>query len=137
MLDTNIVSDLMRGASSVAAPRLVQALNETRVESVGVSVVVKGELLFGLHKKPADRLRAAYEREIAQLAVFALEDTVTEPYGAMRARLERQGVAIGANDALIAAHAMSLGAVLVSGDAVFQRIEGLDVENWLQSENQT
>ena len=134
LLDTNIISDLMKGERSLAARRGREAIQQGRVAAVCTSVVVQCELLFGLLKRPSVRLQAAYDLEIARLQVMPLLDTVPPFYARLRAHLEAEGTPIGANDALIAAHAMALNATLVSADAEFLRVPGLRVENWLAKE---
>jgi len=53
-------------------------------------------------------------------------------YGDIRAKLEKQGNIIGANDLLIAAHARSIGAVLITNNTKeFERVEKLQIENWV------
>lgn len=132
LLDTNIVSDLMKGDRSVAAQHGRQAIEAGRVQLLGISSIVQCELLYGLAKRPAPRLQSAYEIEIRKLQVFSLDEAVALAYANLRWRLEQLGTPIGANDALIAAHAVALGATLVSGDAAFERIADLRVENWLK-----
>ena len=63
--------------------------------------------------------------------VLPLDDIVGTHYARLRTHLEQAGTPIGANDTLIAAHALALGATLVTADAEFQRVPGLRVENWL------
>ena len=132
LLDTNIVSDLMKSGRGAAAQRGRQAIEAGRVRRLGLSIVVQAELLYGLAKRRSPRLRAAYEIEVAQLEVFHLDGAVALAYADLRWRLEQLGTPIGANDMLIAAHALALDATLVSGDAAFDRVAGLRVENWLQ-----
>jgi tRNA(fMet)-specific endonuclease VapC len=64
--------------------------------------------------------------------VLALDHPVTRHYAHIRTQLEAVGTPIGGNDTLIAAHALTLGATLVTADAEFSRVPGLMVENWLQ-----
>lgn len=135
LLDTNIISDLMKGERSLAARRGRAAIQQGRVALLCTSVVVQCELQFGLLKRPSARLQAAYDVEIARLQVMPLLDTVPPFYARLRAHLEAEGTPIGANDALIAAHAMALNATLVSADAEFLRVPGLRVENWLARES--
>ena len=134
LLDTNIISDLMKGERSLAARRGRAAIQQGRVALLCTSVVVQCELQFGLLKRPSARLQAAYDVEIARLQVMPVLDTVPPFYARLRAHLEAEGTPIGANDALIAAHAMALNATLVTADAEFLRVPGLRVENWLAKE---
>ena len=87
--------------------------------------------MYGLTKKPLPRLLVAYNIQMQQLPVLTLDDAVIPHYATLRTHLEHVGTPIGPNDTLIAAHALALGATLVSGDAEFQRVPGLRVENWL------
>ena len=134
LLDTNIISDLMKGERSLAAKRGREAIQQGRIASLCTSVVVQCELLFGLLKRPSVRLQAAYDLEMARLEVMPLLDTVPPFYARLRVQMEAEGTPMGANDALIAAHAMALNATLVSADAEFLRVPGLRVENWLVRE---
>lgn len=130
LLDTNIVSHLMREANGVAAQRL-QAASQAGATPV-LSIVVQCELLYGVRKKSSRWLQEAYALQMARLPVLPLDEAVPPHYAALRTHLETQGQPIGPNDALIAAHALALGATLVSGDDEFARVPGLKVENWLR-----
>jgi tRNA(fMet)-specific endonuclease VapC len=69
----------------------------------------------------------------AAIDVLALETLVDSVYGELRARLERAGQSIGANDLLIAAHALTLGhTVVTDNEREFSRIVDLRIENWLR-----
>ena len=131
LLDTNIVSQLMRDAHSVAAQRYRARLENPLPCRILTSIVVQCELMYGLTKMPSPRLLAAYNIQMQQLPVLPLDDAVIPHYATLRTHLEQLGTPIGPNDTLIAAHALALGATLVSGDAEFQRVPGLTVENWL------
>jgi len=64
--------------------------------------------------------------------IIAFDRTADSEYGDIRAALETNGTPIGPNDLLIAAHARSLGAVLVTANTgEFERVPGLQVENWV------
>jgi tRNA(fMet)-specific endonuclease VapC len=69
---------------------------------------------------------------LSVLAVLPLEGPADVVYGGVRARIEREGRLMGANDLLIAAHAISVGFTLVTDDRDFDRIPDLSVENWLR-----
>jgi tRNA(fMet)-specific endonuclease VapC len=79
-------------------------------------------------------MQAALAAQISRLAVLPLDEAVVAHYARLRAQLEAQGQSIGPNDTLIAAHALSLDATLVSADAEFARVPGLKLENWLATE---
>lgn len=134
LLDTNIISDLMKGAGSLAAQRGRLAMQSGKVICVCTSVVVQCELVLGLTKRPSARLQAAYDLEMARLQILPLTDSVPLHYARLRAHLEAIGQPIGPNDALIAAHALAINAILVSVDAKFLRVPSLRVANWLSTE---
>lgn len=131
LLDTNIVSDLMRNPTSQVMRRVQALLTDGLDAQLCTSVVVQCELLFGLQRTSSPRWQARFDETIALLPVIPLDDTICAPYARLRAQLERAGTPIGPNDAFIAAHALALGATLVSADAEFLRVPGLSVENWL------
>lgn len=129
LLDTNIVSDLVRHPHGRAAARLA-AVGEA---AVCTSIIVAAELRYGAAKKGSARLTAQLEQILGALEVFPFEQPADQAYGRIRARLEAAGRLIGGNDMLIAAHALSLGhAVVTDNDAEFRRVEGLVVHNWLR-----
>lgn len=99
---------------------------------VVTSIIVSAELRFGLARRPSARLANQIETVLGRLTVLSFDGGVDEVYARIRAALERQGTPIGANDLFIAAHAMALGATLVTDDSDFARVEGLAVENWLR-----
>ncbi len=131
LLDTNILSQLIRDPHGVIAERLSQ-----KVESdVFTSVVVACELRYGARKKASPLLSQRIEQLLASIEVAALGAGVDEQYGEIRAELEARGTPIGANDLLIAAHARAEQATLVSDDiSEFSRVQGLSVENWLRDD---
>ncbi len=131
LLDTNIISNLIREENGLAAQRGRQAGSQGRIKQIGISVVVHCELAFGLSRKPSARLQAALDAQLAGLTVFPLDHQVVAQYALLRTHLETIGQPIGPNDSLIAAHALALGATLVTADAEFARVPGLKVENWL------
>ena len=126
MLDTNIVSALINDPGGELSARI--AALET---AVSVSVIVAAELRYGAAKRGSARLTAAVTRVLDALPIEPVSPPVDLVYGALRDRLERDGVTMGANDLLIAAHALTLGRALASHDGAFARVPGLRVEDWL------
>ena len=133
LLDTNVISHVMRNPTGLVAQRIFGREEHEGNSGVCTSLVVQCELLFGLSRRPSQRLQSAYARQMEQLPVLPLEDNVGPHYATLRTHLELAGTPIGANDTLIAAHALALGATLVTADAEFSRVPGLSVENWLQA----
>lgn len=128
MLDTNIISDMIRNPSGKAA----SAMLREGEDAVCTSIVVASELRYGCVKKGSAKLLNKVEELLAEIAVVPLDVPVDVEYGTLRAALEAIGQPIGHNDLFIAAHARVLGTTLVTANTgEFGRIEGLKVENWL------
>lgn len=129
LLDTNILSDLIRNPTGVAARRVEQR----KPKELCTSLVVAAELRYGCAKKASEKLSSRVESLLEALTVLPLEPPVDREYGRIRAELEAAGQIIGSNDLLIAAQALALGLTLVTDNMrEFSRIPGLAVENWLK-----
>jgi len=127
LLDTNIVSDLVRDPHGAVARRIARAGED----SVCTSIVVACELRYGAAKKGSPRLTAQLESILQALVVLPLEPEADRHYGEIRAHLERQGRPIGANNLLIAAHARAARLQLVTRNVdEFSRVPGLKVTSW-------
>ena len=126
MLDTNAVNHLIREHSSVC--RHVVAAPMT---SLCISAVTEGELLFGLAKRPdAKRLHLAVRQFLLRVDVLPWDSIVAQHYGTVRANMARQGKILAPLDLLIATHALSVAAILVTNDHAFGQVVGLQVEDW-------
>ncbi len=129
LLDTNIVSDLIRHPQGRAAAKIA----EVGEDAVATSIIVAAELRYGAAKKASPRLASQLEAVLNALEVIALEAPADASYGTARVALEAVGTPIGANDLLIAAQALALEMVLVTdNEREFARVDGLKVENWLR-----
>lgn len=129
LLDTNIVSDLIRNPQGPVTRRI----REVGEAQVCTSIIVAAELRYGATKTASRRLAEQVETVLAALEVLPLEAPVDAIYGRLRTRLEQSGRLIGNNDLLIAAHAVALGhAVVTDNHREFARIDGLRCENWLR-----
>jgi tRNA(fMet)-specific endonuclease VapC len=128
LLDTNILSELMRHPRGRVADRIAQAR-----EQICTSIIVLAELRFGIAKNRSRRMAVQLSAILDGIEVVPFEAPADAAYAGLRERLERAGRPINANDMLIAAHALALGMVLVTdNEREFNRIEGLAVENWLR-----
>ena len=128
MLDTNIVSDLIRNPQGKAAKRIAR-LGES---NICTSIIVAAELRYGSAKSGSTRLHKAVEDLLGEITVLPFDAPADREYGGIRAELESAGQPIGSNDMLIAAHASAIGATVVTAnDSEFKRIRRLKVENWL------
>ena len=99
---------------------------------VGISAVTYAELRFGIENsaRPARNLDVL-ERFVLPLEIVAFDADAARHYGRIRAVLKRAGTPTGGNDLMIAAHALSLGAALVTNNVrEFARVSGLQVEQW-------
>ena len=135
LLDTNIISHTMKYPLGIVAQRMQQitenAMSSGKSAPLCTSVIVQGELLFGLAKNPSNRLLAAYNTTMKYIPVMGLEPTVALHYSQIRIALTRAGTPIGPNDTFIAAHALALGYTLVTdNEDEFSCVVGLKVENW-------
>jgi len=129
LLDTNILSDLVRHPRGQIRDRI----KDVGEQNVCTSIVVAAELRYGAAKRGSLRLTMQLEAVLDVIDVLALEQPADAVYGELRARLERVGQSIGANNLLIAAHALALGhTVVTDNEREFSRIDDLRVENWLR-----
>jgi len=129
MLDTNIVSDLVRHPHGRIAKRIAE-VGETHVCT---SIIVAAELRCAAARRASPRLEEQLESVLRAIEVFPLEPPADIVYGALRARLEEIGQPFGANDLFVAAHALALRCTLVTdSEREFSRITALPVENWLR-----
>ena len=129
MLDTNTVSYIVKGKSPAARARLAGLGAD---DSACISIVTEFELEFGLAKNPnAEDLRHALHWFLARMKVLPLGSTEARTYGQLRVKQETAGRPLQSMDMLIAAHAIAVGAILVTRDAVFSHVPDLvGRENW-------
>ena len=128
MLDTNIISDLIRNPQGKAAKRIAKVGEN----NICTSIIVAAELRYGSVKSGSKRLLEAVEELLGEINVLPFDVPADAEYGAIRSKLEAGGTPIGSNDLLIAAHAYATGSTIVTANAdEFKRIGGLKVDNWL------
>lgn len=128
LLDTNIISDLIRNPKGKVAKHIARVGEK----NVCTSIIVAAELRYGCAKSGSKRLLEAVESLLGELNVLSLEGPADAEYGRIRAELERRGTPIGGNDLLIAAHALAIEATMVTANVdEFARVKGLKVQNWL------
>lgn len=128
LLDTNICIYLIR-----QKPReVIERFKSEQVGDIGISSITAGELYYGVEKsEQRERNRRALEQFLLPLMIMDFDERAGAHYGTVRIGLEKQGRPIGPLDTLIAAHALSLDATLVTNnEREFSRVEGLRVENW-------
>jgi tRNA(fMet)-specific endonuclease VapC len=129
LLDTNMVSDLVRNPQGKVAARVAKI----GVSRICTSIIVAAELRYGAAKRGAVRLTSQLEAVLDRLEILSFEAPADSAYASLRSRLERSGKIIGANDLLIAAHALALGcAIVTDNEREFARVSELRLENWLR-----
>jgi tRNA(fMet)-specific endonuclease VapC len=129
LLDTNIISAIIEEPEGRAAERLIRV----GVDRVCTSVIVAAELRYGAAKKGSARLADDVGRVLDSLPVLPFAPPADLAYGALRAEQEKRGQPIGANDLLVAAHALALDCTLVTDNVrEFARVKALTCENWLR-----
>lgn len=128
MLDTNIcIYTIKRRPANV-----IDRLHRLDVSDVGISSITLSELQYGAAKSSRpDQNRIALMEFLAPIEIAFYDDAAAFAYADVRASLEKRGRPLAALDMLIAAHALSLGATLVTNDKrAFGRVPGLQIENW-------
>jgi tRNA(fMet)-specific endonuclease VapC len=128
MLDTDTCSYIMKRSSEAVLNRL----RKVAVTEVCISVVTKAELLFGVELSPRRAQdAAALDAFLPYVNVLDFPEEAALHYAQIRADLKKRGAMIGANDLFIAAHARSLGLILVTNNtSEFGRVQKLILENW-------
>lgn len=127
LLDTNIVSFHIRESS----PGLRRRLRRVDASAVALSVVTEMEIRYGLARNPGLRIADLIETFLSGITIVPLDSGVAHAYAKVRADLESRGTPIGPLDLMIGAHALSIGATLVTSNVKeFRRIRGLRVVDW-------
>jgi tRNA(fMet)-specific endonuclease VapC len=126
MLDTNIISDLIRNGQSREANRQCWRGQHLHQHHRGSRVALR------MRKERLENTAQGRRRLARRDQRAAVDVPADAEYGGIRSVLEAAGKPIGSNDLLIAAHAYATGATIVTANAnEFKRIRGLRVENWL------
>lgn len=128
LLDTNVVSDFVRGDPAVGA-----RLKATRPEDLAVSTITVMELDFGLALQPtvAKRIGRLIDAIVESVSVLPFTREDARAAGVVRAALRKRGRPVGPYDVLLAGCALARGLTLVSANrAEFGRIAGLATEDW-------
>ena len=126
MLDSDTVSLILRKHSPV-----IRNLIEHEDDEICISAITYAELSYGLEKRGSDKLFNEVRSIIEKLSIISFDDPQSELYGKIRVELEKSGTSLGDMDMLIAAAALSIGAILVSHNKKhFARIKRIKVEDW-------
>ncbi|MEK7271192.1 MAG: type II toxin-antitoxin system VapC family toxin [Planctomycetota bacterium] len=129
LLDTNICIYLINRRPASIRERF----ERVAVGDIAISAVTASELRYGAEKSARrEQNLQALGKFLLPLPVLPYDAAAVEHYGRIRARLERAGTPIGGMDLMIAAHALALGAVLVTHNvSEFRRVPDLSVEDWI------
>ena len=129
MLDTNMCSYIIRDNPK----GIFEKLKEVEQDHViALSSIVVSELFYGASKKGSAKLIKVVNIFVEQFTIYDYNKASAKAYANIRTTLEKKGQVIGVHDMLIAAHALSLGATMVTNNVKeFERVEGLSVENWI------
>jgi len=127
MLDTDISSYTIRRRPESLAQQF-----ERHADAICVSVVTAAELRFGVEKSRSAKLAELVENFLERLSILDWTNAVTPHYARIRAALERVGKPIGNADLMIAAHAVSEGATVITNNVRhFADVPGLKVQEWI------
>lgn len=130
LLDTNICIYIINAKPAAVLARF----HRFRLGEIGISSVVAAELAYGVAKSSSERNLRALEMFLAPLEIVPFDERAVWIYGELRADLERRGQTIGSLDTMIAAHAISMNAVLVTNNTrEFSGIKDLRLENWVSA----
>lgn len=130
LLDTNMVSYIVSGASAAAQAHLLRLDGKS---AIYVSAISEAELRFGMAKGQKHPVRIAMmERFLMKATVLPWGHEEALTYGELRARLQAAGTPLGVLDTLIAAHALAIDAVLVTHDKGFRKVKQTGLERMLQ-----
>lgn len=127
MLDTNIASYIIKKKY----PKLNKRILTIPMSALCISAITEAELLFGLARKPqATQLKTIVYEFLLRVDILPWDSLVAQQYAKTRAELESKGKVIGNFDMMIASHALSTKATLISNDKAFKMIHELDIEDW-------
>ena len=128
LLDINICIYII----NAKPPAVLARFQQYRLGDIGLCSVVAAELAFGVAQSGSARNREALDMFLAPLTILPFDAAAVWIYGDLRADLERRGTPIGSLDTMIAAHALSQHALLVTNNSrEFAKVPGLQLDNWV------
>jgi tRNA(fMet)-specific endonuclease VapC len=127
LLDTNIVSYFVRGNF----PAVRQHIARAPIDSLAVTTVTEAELLYWVLCRPGStRIHVGVADFLMRVPSLPWDTSAAQSYARTRDTLKRNGLVLSTADLMIAAHALSLGLILVTHDRVFSFVDGLKTEDW-------
>lgn len=128
LLDTNVISDFVRGVENVQRQLRASAPADLAVSSISVM-----EIMYGLERNAprARRIAPVIEALLSTMVQLPFDPDDAHETGRVRAELERSGQPIGLCDSMIAGTARRLGLTVVTHNMrEFERVGGLSVTDW-------
>ncbi len=128
MLDTDMCSYIIKNHPE----HVFKRFQKLDMEQICISSVTYAEMIYGVERSSSKRInRPIIDDFVRHLDVLDWDTSAADQYGKIRTGLEAQGTPIGAMDMLIAAHAKSIAAILVTNNQKpFTKVKGLKIENW-------
>jgi tRNA(fMet)-specific endonuclease VapC len=127
LLDTNTASNFIANNP----PQVRRKLERAGLESTAISAITEAELRYGIARNPdALRRRKSVEAYLNNATILSWDSAAARAYSQLRAEQERKGHPLSVEDLMIAAHALSLGLILISSDNAFSFVDGLRTEDW-------
>jgi tRNA(fMet)-specific endonuclease VapC len=130
MLDTDTCIFLMRGEF----PALAAGVQSVPLQQQVMSVVTFAELSYGVQASAAAKRKqnqSVLDSLVLHLSVLDWPQDAAKHYAEIRTDVKKRGAQLGAADLMIAAHARTMGAIVVTNNVKdFARVKGLEVENW-------
>ena len=128
MLDTNVCIDYLKGNSNNIRDRIISAPKD----ALCISAITLSELMYGVENSSNRETNlVALDFFLLKIDIIPYDDQAAAAYGVIRRQLKQEGNVIGGMDMLIAAHAKSLDAVLITHNTrEFNRVQGLRIEDW-------
>lgn len=128
LLDTNICIYIINHKPE----KVFKKFEKLSSEIIGISVITLAELSFGVQKSlNKEKNQKALQLFLSPLSLFNFDENAAFIYSELRFDLQKKGKLIGPMDLLIAGHALSLNATLVTNNVKeFSRVKNLATENW-------
>ena len=116
------------------APELAKRAQQIPLQQQVMSVMTFAELTYGVKASAAAKRKqnqSALDTLALYLAVLPWPQEAAQHYAEIRLDLKKRGAQLGAADLMIAAHARSMDAIMVTNNTKdFSRVRGMQVENW-------
>lgn len=128
MLDTNMIAYARNRRPACVLERLLAH----DPSEISISSITMAALEYGVfNSSRPQQNRIALMMFLSEISVLSFDAAASLEYGSIRFHLKKNGIIIGGNDILIAAHARSLGLTLVTHNTrEFSRVENLHIEDW-------